>query len=69
MFPALGTQYVYSARIPGDDFDWLDAFSVMNFVDKSTWCEYVNSDLVQKNKDAAQGAFQAAATLTGVLVE
>merc|ERR1719230_851064 len=60
VFPSLGVRYVYSGRVSGQEWDWLDAFTIMDFVNKKTWCEYALSKLVKGNIKISQKAFDAA---------
>jgi len=65
VFPALGAKYVYSAVSTDGDFD---AFTIMDYVNKATWCEYALSQYVRDNIPAFTKSFQAMAALTAVEV-
>jgi len=72
VFPALDATYVYTGEIDygtdgSDESEW-DAFTVMDFVDKKTWCEYAHSQLLKDNIPQFVGAFQAMGAFTGVEV-
>jgi len=64
VWPALGVKYVYSAASDDKEF----AFTVMDYVNKATWCEYARSKWVRKNAKLHKRSFRAMAALSAVLV-
>jgi len=65
VFPALGAKYLYSAVSSDGDFD---AFTIMDYVNKATWCEYALSKWAKSNIPSFTKAFQAMAALSAVEV-
>merc|ERR1712002_572416 len=65
VFPSLGAKYVYSAVSRNGDFD---AFTIMDYKNKATWCEYALSSYVKKNIPAFTKSFQAMAALAAIEV-
>jgi len=65
VFPALGAKYAYSAVSADGHFD---AFTIMDYKDKATWCEYALSTYVRDNVPRFTKSFQAMAALSAVEV-
>jgi len=65
VWPALGATYSYSAVSDEGKFD---AFTIMDYVDKATWCEYALSELVKNNAPSFSKSFQAMAALAAVRI-
>merc|ERR1711962_235958 len=63
VFPALGAQYAYSAVADDGKFD---AFTIMDYVNKDTWCEYALSKYVKRNVPQFTKSFKAMAALSAV---